>query len=118
MKSNPKKISIAKAKSVISHRKINSIEIPNDAPESVNLFLKEDNKKTKNKSKKNKIINFSLKDLITKQIPEYINNFDGCFRNFYERTKDGYKIKYKVLRISQDIVIFKCSEKNCGIKQN
>ena len=116
MKSNRKKISLAKLKSIISHRKNNSIEIPKDAPESVNLFIKDENKKSKIKLKKNKTINITLKDIIIKQLPEYIINFDGCFRNYYDKTKAGYKIKYNVLRFNKDNILLRCSEKNCGIK--
>ena len=44
MKSNPKKLSLAKSKSVISQRQNKFIEIPKDAPKSINLFTKEENK--------------------------------------------------------------------------
>lgn len=111
MKSNPKKISLAKSKSVISHRNNNSIEIPKDAPESVDLFLKEEKNKYKKKLKKNKSINFTLKDIISKQIPDYRSNFDANFRNYYDRTKEGYKIKYNVLRFSKIIFFLNAQKK-------
>ena len=51
MKSNPKKICKARAKSVISHKRNDSIEIPKDSPDSINIFLKDDKKKSKKKKK-------------------------------------------------------------------
>ena len=52
MKVNPKKVSLFKSKSVISQRHNNPIEIPKDAPDAINLFIKEDNKKASIKKKK------------------------------------------------------------------
>ena len=97
MKSNPKKICKARAKSVISHKRNDSIEIPKDSPDSINIFLK---------------------DIINKQIPEYKNNFDELYRTYYMTTSDGYKIKYKIIRYTSNNIFLKCSQNNCAVNAN
>ena len=52
MKQNPKKVSLAKSKSVISQRYDTDLEIPIDDPDSLNLYLKEKQNIIKQKKKK------------------------------------------------------------------
>ena len=110
-----KKISIAKAKQVISQRKNNDDEIPELDNENLKDFLNNKVKEDKHEEK-NKKINEEIKNCVELYLKEYINNFDETFKKFYFLTKENYKIKYNVLKKNKDVINLVCADKNCKIK--
>ena len=112
MKGN-KKLSIAKAKSVLHQKIKKEIMIPQDAPESLNLFLNEESKKTK--KEKTIKINTEIKSIVDKYLKDFANNFDNEYKNYYTKEENLYRIKYKIISYTNEFLKLKCSEKNCKI---
>ena len=119
MKANPKKICNSIERNLLFLINVMiQVEISKDSPYSINIFLKEDIKILNPNKKMKKTINITLKNSITKQLPEYLYKFDELYRNYYLTTVDSYKIKYNVIRFTTKNIYLKCPKNNSLLMPN